>query len=195
MAITAFGSAGYVQCPPGLHHSVCVDVEDLGVEVSDKYFNEKTGEPNQAHKIRIVWQIEDPVMDDGRRFTTSKKFTLSLNEKASLRKFLESWRGIPFTKEDLVKGFDVEKLIGVNCTLQVLQTEDGKYTNVVNIMPPTKGASLLQPENYTRKKDRPQEAKAPDAARSAGGLEIEWLSNVKPKAMAAQQDDGVEVPF
>lgn len=191
MPIIATGSKGYVQCPAGTHHAVCVDVEDLGIEVSDKYVNEKTGQPVEAHKIRITWQIEEPVMDDGRRYTTGKKFTLSLNEKASLRKFLESWRGVPFTQGDLSKGFDVEKLIGVNCTLQVLQTEDGKYTNVVNVMPPAKGAELLEPVGYTRRKDRAEEHRTPGFDQTLGG-------KAKAKAASASQaqaEDDEEIPF
>ena len=193
MAITAFGSAGYVQCPAGLHHAVCVDVVDLGIEVSDKYFD-KDGNPTKAHKIKIVWQVDEQ-MDDGRRFIISKKFTLSLNDKATLRKFLESWRGIPFTAKDLSQGFDVEKLVGVNCTLQVLQTEDGKYTNVSNIMPPPKGAELIRPESYTRVKDREEETK-PAGFDAAFTGRKEAPARAKAKAAAAvQEDDDVEVPF
>jgi hypothetical protein len=157
MTLKAFGSGSYVQCPTGTHHAVCVDVVDLGIEISDKYFNEKTGDPNKAHKVRFVWQINEPLMDDGRRFSISRKFTLSLNEKSALRKFLESWRGQPFTAADLSAGFDVEKLIGVNCVLQVLQSEDGKYHNVSAVMPLTKGVASIEAVGYVRVKDRPAE--------------------------------------
>lgn len=153
MAITAFGSAGgFVQCPEGLHNAVCVDVVDLGIEVSDKFFD-KAGNPQKYHKIRIYWQVEEK-MGDGRPFLVSRRFTLSLNEKSKLRPFLESWRGKAFTSDDLVKGFDVEKLIGVNCTLQVLASDDGRFTDVTNVMPAPKGATLLKAQGYTRQKDR-----------------------------------------
>jgi hypothetical protein len=164
MSLTVFGTGNFVQCPTGTHHAVCVDVVDLGIEVSDKYFNEKTGEPNKAHKVRFVWQIAEPLMDDGRRYSISRKFTLSLNDKSALKKFLESWRGQPFTSADLSKGFDVEKLIGVNCILQVLQSEDGKYHNVSAVMPLTKGVSPIEAEGYVRVKDRPSDELAVSAA-------------------------------
>jgi len=167
MTLKAFGSGSYVQCPTGTHHAVCVDVVDLGVEISDKYFNEKTGEPNKAHKVRFVWQISEPLMDDGRRYSISRKFTLSLNEKSALRKFLESWRGQPFTAADLSSGFDVEKLIGVNCILQVLQSEDGKYHNVSAVMPLTKGVKAIEAEGYVRVKDRPAEEQVAGAVAAA----------------------------
>ena len=192
MPIIARGSSSsYTPCPAGLHHAVCVDVEDLGVEVSDK-FKDKNGKPVEAHKIRIVWQIDEPRMESGARFLTSRFFTLSLNEKAKLRPFLESWRGRPFTQDDLKNGFDVEKLIGVNCTLQVLLGDDGERTYVANIMPPVKGAELIQPENYTRKQDRDDEPKlvngfvTPTPKKEAPA---------KAKAKAAPADDDVEVPF
>lgn len=182
MALLALGGSTFEKCPSGMHHAVCVDVEDLGVETSDKYFDEK-GNPVSQHKVRFTWQIEEPLMDDGRRFIVSKKFTLSLNEKAALRKFLEAWRGVAFTKEDLSRGFDVEKLLGVNCTIQVIHSEDGKWANVQAVMPPTKGAARLEPANYTRRKDRPKDtgdfdrAFTGSIAPSKKGID---LSNVEP---------------
>lgn len=51
--------------------------------------------------------------------TIGKEYTLSLNEKANLRKDLESWRGRQFTTDEL-KGFQVEKVVGQPCMLSVL---------------------------------------------------------------------------
>lgn len=173
MSLIAKGGGTYIQCPTGAHQAVCVDVVDLGIEVSDKYVNEKTGEPNKAHKVRFVWQIAEPLMDDGRRYSISRKFTLSLNEKSALRKFLESWRGLPFTAADLSKGFDVEKLIGVNCILQVLPSEDGQYRNVSAVMPLTKGVPAIEAEGYVRVKDRPAEEQVLGAAQTAPAPVVE----------------------
>lgn len=192
MAITAFGSSAYVQCPAGLHHAVCVDIVDLGIEVSDK-FTDKDGKPTSAHKIRIVWQIEEE-MSDGRRFSIGRKFTLSLNDKSKLRPFLESWRGVPFSEKDLAQGFDIEKLIGVNCTLQLMKSEDGKYTNVANVMPPTKGAELLEPLNYTRVKDRAEQPSAPGFDEAFTGTKSAPKAKAA-KAGAVTEDDDDEIPF
>jgi hypothetical protein len=36
-------------------------------------------------------------MKDGKAFSIHKKYTLSSHKKATLRKELEAWRGVPFS--------------------------------------------------------------------------------------------------
>jgi hypothetical protein len=106
-------NSDYIPAPEGTFSAVCCDVVDLGMlEVT---FGGKTKE---QHKIWIVWQIEE-VMADNRPYTVRKRYTLSLHEKASLRKDLESWRGRAFTASEL-EGFDVETVLGVACMLNVI---------------------------------------------------------------------------
>jgi hypothetical protein len=138
----------YTPCPEGLHHAVCVDVIDLGIVPST--FGDK-------HKVRIVWQIEDENAETRRRFEARKQYNLSLHEKATLRKDLEAWRGRKFSDEEL-KGFDLEKLLTVNCQIQVVQdlSEDGSiYANIQAVVPAPKNVPKLVPLDYTRQKDRP----------------------------------------
>jgi len=52
----------------------------------------------------------------------SDTYTLSLNEKASLRKMLESWRGKAFTPEEL-EGFSLSKVLGAPCMVSIVQAE------------------------------------------------------------------------
>jgi hypothetical protein len=80
----------------------------------------------------------------------SKKYTMSLNEKANLRKDLQSWRGRTFAPEEL-EGFDITKLMGANCMIQIIHTHaDNKiYANVASITPLYKGISRVEPENPT----------------------------------------------
>ena len=61
----------------------------------------------EARKIMASWELlgEDR-MDDGKPFTMSKSWFLSMHEKATLRKDLESWRGRPFSLEE-ESSFDV----------------------------------------------------------------------------------------
>jgi hypothetical protein len=141
--------SSYTPCPEGLHHAVAVDVIDLGVVSST--FGDK-------HKIRIVWQIEDENTETRRRFEARKQYNLSLHEKATLRKDLESWRGRKFTEEEL-KGFDLEKLLGANCQIQVVHdiSEDASiWANVQAVVPMPKNVAKLTPQDYTRVKDRPK---------------------------------------
>ena len=137
----------FTLCPEGLHHAVCVDVVDLGVV---------TGAFGDKHKVRIVWQIEEE-NDKLRRFTARKQYNLTLHEKATLRKDLESWRGRKFTDAEL-DGFDLEKLLGVNCQIQVVHdiADEGTiYANVQAVVPAPKNVPKLLPLDYTRDKDRP----------------------------------------
>lgn len=150
----------YTPCPEGLHAAVCVDVVDLGIV--DSTFGSK-------HKVRVVWQIEDENTETRRRFEARKQYNLSLHEKATLRKDLEAWRGRKFNEDEL-KGFDLEKLIGVNCQIQVVHDlgEDGTiYANVQAVVPAHRGAPRLVPLDFTRLKDRPTErGNAPNVLKS-----------------------------
>jgi hypothetical protein len=163
MAIMAKASGGgnFTPCPEGTHAAVCVDVVDLGMlEVT---FAKKT---KAQHKIRIVWQI-DEARDDGKPHMAMKRYTLSLHEKAALRKDLESWRGKAFTDEQLA-GFDVEVLLGVGALINVMHNKkDGEtYANVTAIMKLPKTMEAPHPREYVRVVDRKPEgvgeAAAPD---------------------------------
>ena len=144
--------ADYVPAPEGLQQGVCCDVIDLGDVVS-------TFTGKMQHKVRIVWQSEHqhPNPNYNRPHEVSNTYSLSLHEKATLRKHLEAWRGKKFTPEEL-KGFDLEKLIGVNCQLQVvhkLASNGATYANIQAIVPIGKGMPPLKVSaSYTRKKDR-----------------------------------------
>lgn len=94
-----------------IHNAVCAFVEDLGIQPGYQ-----GGAPK--HKCIIVWELEAK-MSDGRPFMLSKRYTVSLFEKATLRHDLESWRGVAFTADEL-KGFDLSKLKGVPCRLNVV---------------------------------------------------------------------------
>jgi hypothetical protein len=136
----------FAPCPEGLHQAVCVDVVDLGIQKSA--FGER-------HKVEIRWQV-DETDDRGRRFELRKWYTLSLHEKSNLRKDLECWRGRKFTEEEL-KGFDLERLLGVNCQLQVIHniSDEGRtYDNVQAIVPHNSKLPKISAQDYTRQKDR-----------------------------------------
>lgn len=99
--------------PSGLYQAVCAFVEDIGMQ-ANKFDPTK---PPQ-HKVIIIWETE-ALMPDQRPFQISKRYTLSLHEKATLRHDLESWRGKPFTAEEL-EGFDIEKLLNAQCLLNII---------------------------------------------------------------------------
>jgi hypothetical protein len=153
--IVSEGSS-FTPCPAGPHSAVAVDIIDLGM-VTGTY----EGKTKTAHKCRIVWQVAER-KDDGTPFQVSKQYTASLHEKASLRKDLEAWRGVPFTKEEAA-GFDVENLIGKTCLLNVQHVEraGSTYANVTSLMRLPKGMPAIVASGYVRKKDRTDEHDAP----------------------------------
>jgi hypothetical protein len=134
------------QAPEGLFAACCVDVQNLGL-IAGAY--------GPKHKVRLVWQLE-LTTDEGRRYEVARVYTLSLHERAALRKDLESWRGRAFTEKEL-DGFDLERLLGANCQVQVVQKlgDDGTvYANVATVISPAKGAPKLAPVDFVRLKDR-----------------------------------------
>lgn len=134
----------------GVHKGVCYAIYDLGMQ-----YNEIFGK--SAHKAVIIWELPGEriqIERDGETLdlprVVSKKYTLSLGDRANLRKDLESWRGKTFTPEEL-KGFDIHKLLGANCMIQIIhKSKDGKtYANISAILPLYKGMKKLEPENPT----------------------------------------------
>ena len=138
----------FTPAPEGLHQAVCVDVHDLGMQQTPW---------GDKHKVLLVWQLEQVDEEAGKRFQVRKNYTLSLSEKANLRRDLECWRGRKFTEQEL-QGFDLEKLLNVNCQLQVVHnlSDDGKiFANVQAIVPfNAKLGPKLASQDYTRMKDR-----------------------------------------
>lgn len=154
MAILAkkTGGGDFTPAPEGNHSAVCVDIVDLG-DIERTY----EGRSSLDHMVRIVWEI-DEVDEHGNRFLVFGRYKNSLHEKASLRKLLDSWRGVPFSAKDLDEGFDLEKLLGKPCLVNIVHNEgkEGKtYANVTAVTRLPKGMPPLEPSgDYTRVQDR-----------------------------------------
>ena len=140
MALIASTSGGssFTPVPQGVHVGRCYRVIDLGTQTS-----EFQGKQKKARKVMLAWELfgedEEGVplkMDDGRPLSISKRYTLSLSEKASLRADLEAWRGRAFTEDEL-QGFDLKALLGVYGLVNVTHTQKGDktYSNVAGISP------------------------------------------------------------
>ncbi len=182
--IAKLNSGEYEPTPPGLQHAVCAFVEDCGYEPDMKG-------AKMQHKVVVLWELKE-VMKDGRPFMISKTYTLSLGEKANLRKDLESWRGKVFTDEEL-KGFDLEKLKGANCTLNVVSytKRDGSGgVKVSGVMPAQKGevkmfAINTLPPDWVAERRKENAKNAPEA---------ESANAPQEEPVAAAVDDN-EPPF
>ena len=129
----------FERCPQGMHLARCYRIIDLGTQKS-----EYMGQVKYLHKVMLGWEIHGmnddgtPIkMKDGRPFAIFKNYTLSWSEKANLRLDLQSWRGKPFTQEEMRK-FDLKNVLGAWCMLNVIERagQDGKtYTNVNGVTP------------------------------------------------------------
>jgi hypothetical protein len=135
------GGGNFKRVPAGVHIGRCYSLIDLGTQESNGQFGTKL-----QYKIKIGWELfgEDEqghplVIDvDGKQMpmTISKSYTLSLHEKSALRKDLAAWRGKDFSDEE-AKAFDVSKLLGAYCMVNVTTSEtNGKtYSNVAGLTP------------------------------------------------------------
>lgn len=141
MSLTSKEKGGsFTPAPAGTHRARCCHVIDIGTQNGSWQ-----GKPIQREEVIIRWELcDEPVeTDEGvRPMIISQRYTNSLNPKANLRHVLESWRGKPFNADEL-KGFDLRKILGTACLLNVVHkpSKDGTktYANVSAVTPLPKG--------------------------------------------------------
>jgi hypothetical protein len=141
IATDSGGGGNFKRVPQGVFIGRCYSLIDLGTQHTTGQYGDKF-----QHKIRIGWELfgEDEqgapltIEVDGKEMplTINKSYTVSLHEKAGLRRDLAAWRGKDFTDEE-AKAFDVSKLLGAFCMINVTTSEtNGKtYSNVAGITP------------------------------------------------------------
>ncbi len=137
------GGGSFELTPAGNHIGVCYMVCDLGDQESTYQ-----GESKILRKVRVSWELPGEHMADGRPFSVSKIYTLSLSEKANLRKDLESWRGRAFTDEEL-EGFDLFNVLGKACMINIIHeaSNNKTYANVASVASLPKGVTAPQATN------------------------------------------------
>jgi hypothetical protein len=132
--------------------AVLADIVDKGM-VPNKF---KPG--TTSHKCLFVWILSEED-SEGRNKRVFETFTVSLNEKASLRKRLKD---LGYKEFEAGKPFDLDSLIGTTRTL-VLSEEDGKdsagqpkkYVRITATMPVQKGQKAPEiPQDFVRKQDQ-----------------------------------------
>ena len=128
------GVKEYPKVPTGGHNARCVKVIDLGTQRSDY-----GGQITYKRQVLVIWETPDQLNND-QPMTISKFYTLSLHEKSNLGQDLVSWRGRPFTETER-QGFDITKLIGVTCQLNVMHTDSGKE-RISSVMPLGKNTKI-----------------------------------------------------
>jgi len=148
--LTAKTNSGTALPPiePGTYEAVCYTIADLGTEHSEVY-------QNDSRKVVLIWEIPALRIQVKNKETNevadlpkviSKRYTLSLSEKANLRHDLASWRGKDFTPDE-EKAFDLKKVLGAPCMLSIMHKykTDGSPYAVINAVIPLK--KKMKPEN------------------------------------------------
>ena len=156
MALIAKESGGstFTPVPPGMYLARCYRIVDLGTQKS-----EYQGKVNNLPKVMLQFEVHGND-DDGKPLVTSKgepmsiskNFTLSLAEKATLCKDLQTWRGKPFTPDEL-KGFQIDNVLGAWAMIAITKElgNNGKeYTNIANINKVLKEMKANLPEGHNK---------------------------------------------
>lgn len=121
--------------PAGMHTAILYSVVDLGTQEV-----KMQGQPAKyKRKVRFTWELPDEKMEDGRPFSSSREYTQSSHEKATIVKDMKAWTG------DLVtNGFNPKSLLGKACNLTIAHTakEDETYANIMGIAPLKKGEQV-----------------------------------------------------
>ena len=149
---TTTGGADFEPIPAGNHIARCYSMIHIGTILENVMGTDKL-----LNKVRIGFELplETKVFkeENGEQpYSIGKDFTLSMHEKSTLRKILESWRGKRFS-EDEAKSFDITALLGVPCMVNVIhkqsKTSDRVYAEISSITPVPKGMNVPPQVNNT----------------------------------------------
>lgn len=203
MPIARQGESTYTPVPPGNHPARCYGCVSLGTQPS---LNPKF-KPN----FKVVLLFEFPnesieiagVKKPMSTNTFLNAYLGSPSKPSNTAKFLTAWRGRQFTEDEL-KGFDLAKVVGAPCLLNIIhETKDGKTRETIStISPLPKGMGLAEQVNksviYEIEQGRDAVFQAlPEWMQKMIGNCIEW--NMPSAAEAPQADAHDEgdssVPF
>ncbi len=135
------GEGDFLPVPVGMHLARCYKIVDLGTQPKST----KDGLKYQR-TIMINFEVHGEGADGkplvtsrGEPMSIAQDYNLTLNEKATLSKHLEGWRGATFSKHEREGGFDIKKILGVwamiNVTASVSQKNGKTYHNISGLMP------------------------------------------------------------
>lgn len=127
----------------GTYIARCVQVIDLGDQ-----FNDLSNK--WARKVMLTFEIPSERIDvngESKPRLMSKTYTLSLNEKASLRKDIEAWYGRQLAISDYP--FDIRAMVGIPCMITVVTRKSktgNEYSVIGSISKPMKGMPVPEQE-------------------------------------------------
>lgn len=142
MRFPAKASADFEIAPAGNHVALCNAVVDLGLQPGSAMY------PAPRHQVYVRFELPTERVKfqrDGKEvegpMQIGRTMTASMNQKATLRKFIESWFGKPFPSDERAGAFDLGDLIAKKCLLNVAHKEGAErtYANIVGASPIPRG--------------------------------------------------------
>lgn len=137
MKTTSATGAGSVKAPAGNHMAVLVGVFEMGTQ-QDPFDQTKA-----RRQVCLVWELVNEAIAGtaGKNHVISAAVTQSLNEKATLRKWVEARLGRKLGNDE---AFDISTELGQGCMLNVVANEKG-YTRVEGVAAIPKGIPIPKP--------------------------------------------------
>ena len=138
MALTGKVGGDFQTTGEGVHLATCISVFDMGTQSGGKF--------GAKHKVYLCFELSDEPREFEGNAYNAKAFvevTISMHEKSSLRKLVESWAGRKFTDEE-AEAFDLLKLAGKPANVMTVNNEAG-YPKIVAVKPVPKGTVVPKP--------------------------------------------------
>lgn len=195
--ITAKGSESkFKEHPDGQFVGQCVDTINLGEKVQDY----PGTPPYLALTCALVFRTGERNEELGEFIDVNREFTVSMGDKSNLKKFLEQWRGKPYTKEQIDEGVPLDKLTGNHGLLTIAHRTSQKgrvYANITACVgiPKQMATTVTDYPDYKRdpywEKKKKEYAEAAAKFRADSGQRADDFNDF-PGALADEDDD---LPF
>lgn len=131
------GEGNFPKAPPGNHPAVLVAMVDLGTQKS-----EYKGVVKYLRRSMFVWELTAEPIEGGKdNHLIGIDLTISLNENAKLRQWIESRLGKKMPDDF---DYDIDKELGKPCLLNV--AEHKGYPKVEGMSPVPKGMTVPPPK-------------------------------------------------
>ena len=130
--------ADFEQAPTGTKVARCYQLIDLGTQHNEFYDKDK-------HQVIIGFELPKDLREDGKPFFISQFYTVSLGERAKLRKHLESWRGASLEDDQRTVKEILMTVIGKPAYLSIIEKEG--RSRIETILRPPDDANIPEAVN------------------------------------------------
>ena len=143
MPIIKESESKYTPVPVGNHVARCYGMVSLGTQQG------KNPKFQPSFQIALMFELPEEVLEingEKKPMALTKFLNAyfgSPSKPSKTAQFITSWRGKPFTEQEL-KGFDIAKVVGATCLLNVVHAvKDGKTREeIASVSPMPKGMAL-----------------------------------------------------